>query len=45
MNKDIAQRLNVTEATVKAHASALFRILEVKSRTQILVAIEKLKLD
>jgi DNA-binding NarL/FixJ family response regulator len=45
MNKDIAQRLNVTEATVKAHVSALFRRLEVKSRTQILVAIEKLKLD
>lgn len=45
MNKDIAQQLNVTEATVKAHVSALFKRLGVKSRTQILVAVEKLKLD
>ena len=44
-NKEIAQELNVTEATVKAHVSALFRRLGVKSRTQILVAVEKLSLD
>ena len=41
-NKDISQELNVTEATVKAHVSALFKRLDVKSRTQILVAVEKL---
>jgi DNA-binding NarL/FixJ family response regulator len=44
-NKDIAEHLNVTEATVKAHVSMLFKRLGVKSRTQVVVAIEKLKLD
>ncbi|MDT0594309.1 response regulator transcription factor [Glaciecola petra] len=45
MNKQIADTLNVTEATVKAHISMLFKRLNVKSRTQIIVAIEKLQLD
>lgn len=45
MNKQIADTLNVTEATVKAHISMLFKRLNVKSRTQILVAVEKLQLD
>jgi DNA-binding NarL/FixJ family response regulator len=45
MNKEIALQLNVTEATVKAHVSMLFKRLEVRSRTQILVAVEKLNLD
>ncbi|MFT6267619.1 MAG: DNA-binding NarL/FixJ family response regulator [Alphaproteobacteria bacterium] len=45
MNKEIAAQLNVTEATVKAHVSMLFKRLGVKSRTQILVVIEKLKLE
>ncbi|MFC3121793.1 LuxR C-terminal-related transcriptional regulator [Agaribacter flavus] len=45
MNKHIADELNVTEATVKAHISMIFKRLNVKSRTQILVAIEKLQLD
>lgn len=44
-NKEIADRLNVTEATIKAHISVLFKRLNVKSRTQILVSIEKLQLD
>lgn len=44
-NKEIAQQLSVTEATIKAHVSMLFKTLGVKSRTQILVAIEKLRLD
>lgn len=44
-NKQIADTLNVTEATVKAHISSLFKRLEVESRTQILVAVEKLQLD
>jgi len=43
-NSDIASQLNVTEATVKAHVGSLFRRLEVKSRTQIMVVIEHLKL-
>ncbi len=45
MNKQIADTLNVTEATVKAHISSIFKSLDVKSRTQILVAIDKLNLD
>jgi DNA-binding NarL/FixJ family response regulator len=45
MNKQIAAELNVTEATVKAHISSIFRQFNVKSRTQILVKIEKLQLD
>lgn len=45
MNREIASELNVTEATIKAHVGALFRRLKVKSRTQILVAVEKLKLE
>jgi DNA-binding NarL/FixJ family response regulator len=44
-NKAIAEHLDVTEATIKAHVSMLFKRLNVKSRTQILVAIEKLQLD
>ncbi len=44
-NKQISDTLNVTEATVKAHVSMLFKRLGVKSRTQILVALEKLQLD
>jgi len=45
MNKQIATTLNVTEATVKAHISMLFKRLNVKTRTQILVALEKLQLE
>ena len=44
-NKQIADALNVTEATVKAHISSLFKRLEVESRTQILVAIDQLQID
>lgn len=44
-NKDIANQLNVTEATIKAHISVLFKRLNVKSRTQIIVAIDNLQLD
>lgn len=41
-NKEIADNLDITEATVKAHISTLFKRLDVKSRTQIVVALEKL---
>lgn len=44
-NKEIANGLNVTEATIKAHVGVLFKRLNVKSRTQILVVIEQLKLE
>ena len=45
MNKQIADKLNVTEATVKAHIGVIFKKLEVKTRTQIVLAVEKLHLD
>lgn len=45
MNKEIAKQLNVTEATVKAHISSIFKQFNVKSRTQILVKIENLQLE
>jgi DNA-binding NarL/FixJ family response regulator len=44
MNKDIASELSVTEATVKAHIGAIFKHFNVKSRTQVLVKIEKVQL-
>jgi DNA-binding NarL/FixJ family response regulator len=45
MNRDIAAELGVTEATVKAHIGNLFKRLDARSRTQVLVAIEKLQLE
>jgi DNA-binding NarL/FixJ family response regulator len=44
MNKQIADKLNVTEATVKAHIGVIFKKLDVKTRTQIVLAVEKLQL-
>jgi DNA-binding NarL/FixJ family response regulator len=45
MNKQIATSLDVTEATVKAHIGVVFKKLNVKTRTQIVLAVEKLQLD
>jgi DNA-binding NarL/FixJ family response regulator len=45
MNKQIANTLDVTEATVKAHIGVVFKKLDVKTRTQIVLAVEKLQLD
>jgi len=45
MNKQIATTLDVTEATVKAHIGVVFKKLDVKTRTQIVLAVEKLQLD
>jgi len=45
MNKQIATALDVTEATVKAHIGVVFKKLNVKTRTQIVLAVEKLQLD
>jgi len=45
MNKEIAATLDVTEATVKAHIGVIFKKLDVKTRTQIVLAIEKLQLE
>lgn len=41
-NRDIAQALNIIEATAKAHVSAIFRELNVVNRTQALLAAQKL---
>ncbi|MDO6415811.1 response regulator transcription factor [Sphingomonas sp. BIUV-7] len=41
-NKEIARDLDVTEATVKAHLTAVFRRLGVSNRTQALLAVRPL---
>ena len=45
MNKQIADDLFVTEATVKAHISAIFKKFNVTSRTQVVLLVDKLELD
>jgi len=42
LNKQIAYDLNVSEATIKAHATAIFRKLNVRNRTQAVIAIGQL---
>lgn len=44
LNKQIAYDLNVSEATIKAHATAIFRKLNVRNRTQAVIAIGQLDL-
>lgn len=41
-NRDIAEALDIIEATAKAHVSAIFRELDVVNRTQALLAAQKL---
>jgi DNA-binding NarL/FixJ family response regulator len=45
LNKQIAYDLNVSEATIKAHATAIFRKLDVRNRTQAVIAISQLDLS
>jgi len=45
LNKQIAYDLNVSEATIKAHATAIFRKLNVRNRTQAVIAIGQLELS
>lgn len=45
MNKQIAYQLGVSEATVKAHVTAILRKLKVSNRTQAVLAMQKLTLD
>jgi DNA-binding NarL/FixJ family response regulator len=45
LNKQIAHKLNVTEATVKAHISAVFRKLDVNTRTQAVLILNQLQLE
>jgi len=42
LNKQIAYDLNVSEATIKAHATAIFRKLDVRNRTQAVIVISQL---
>lgn len=42
LNKQIAYKLGVSEATIKAHVSAILQKLGVDSRTQAVIAINKL---
>lgn len=44
LNKQIAYSLNVSEATVKAHVSAILQKLGVESRTQAVIAAAKIEL-
>ncbi|MEI8594109.1 response regulator transcription factor [Photobacterium sp. Hal280] len=42
LNKQIAYELNVSEATIKAHMTAIFRKLGVKNRTQAVILLNEL---
>ncbi|MFB1014231.1 MAG: DNA-binding NarL/FixJ family response regulator [Alteromonadaceae bacterium] len=44
LNKQIAYDLHVSEATIKAHATAIFRKLDVRNRTQAVITISQLNL-
>lgn len=45
LNKQIAYDLNVSEATIKAHATAIFRKLDVRNRTQAVISIAQLDIN
>ena len=45
LNKQIAYELDISEATVKAHITAIFRKLGVVSRTQAVLLATKLDVD
>ncbi len=45
LNKQIAYELNISEATVKAHITAIFRKLGVYNRTQAVLIAAKLQLE
>ncbi|HCH5857507.1 TPA: response regulator transcription factor [Vibrio parahaemolyticus] len=42
LNKQIAYELNVSEATIKAHMTAIFRKLGVKNRTQAVIMLTEM---
>ena len=44
LNKQIAYELGVSEATVKAHVSAILQKLGVESRTQAVIAAAKIEI-
>ena len=44
LNKQIAYELDVSEATVKAHVTAIFRKLNVRTRTQAALVLQQMEL-
>ena len=44
-NRDIAEQLELSEGTVKIHATAIFKTLGVSSRTQALVTVARYGID
>ncbi|MBM6549641.1 LuxR C-terminal-related transcriptional regulator [Marinomonas ostreistagni] len=45
LNKQIAFELNISEATVKAHITAIFRKLNINNRTQAVLVVSDLNLQ
>lgn len=45
MNKQIAHEMNVTEATIKAHISAILKKLDINTRTQAVLLMDKLSIS
>jgi DNA-binding NarL/FixJ family response regulator len=45
LNKQIAYDLHISEATVKAHITAIFRKLGVTNRTQVVILAQRLQLE
>ena len=45
LNKQIAYDLDISEATIKAHVTAIFKKLGVRSRTQAVIAINALEIE
>lgn len=45
LNKQIAYDLNVSEATIKAHMTAIFRKLGVRNRTQAVIRLQNLDIE
>jgi DNA-binding NarL/FixJ family response regulator len=45
LNKQIAYELNISEATVKAHITAIFRKLNINNRTQAVLVASELRLQ
>ena len=45
LNKQIAYQLGVSEATIKAHVTAILRKMNVGNRTQAVVAVQRLRIS
>lgn len=45
LNKQIAFQLGVSEATIKAHVTAILRKMNVTNRTQAVLAVQKLRIN